>query len=190
MTNLIKQAQTNVVQAELIIERCQQYNVPYALVESLDGVLHSYIQRINSGQMKTLDYDDIYGLANVFAFASMLGAIEAPNVDTRAANALINLYQQARPGDPTAIANRIRDVVDHMEPARQSEFKQMANAWGRSLSQAIRSQDPAVMKAISNRLLKAVHTMNPAMERMAQRHGDGIGKQKIRASHLARQLGV
>lgn len=190
MLKLIKEAQAKDSRVDLIVETCELFKVPHTLLESLDGVLQQYVQRINGGQIQNLDYDDIYGLANIFAFASMIGVIDAPSVDTNAAHSLINLYQRARPGDPNAIGDQIRDAVENMTPDLQNKFKQLANVWGRSLSQTIQQPTPEKLKSISNRLLKAVYSMEDAMQRLQDIHGDKIFKSKVRAGQMSRQLGL
>lgn len=190
MLKLIKEAQAKDSRVDLIVEACELFKVPHALLESLDGVLQQYVQRINGGQIQNLDYDDIYGLANIFAFASMIGVIDAPSVDTNAAHSLINLYQRARPGDPNAIGDQIRDAVENMTPDLQNKFKQLANVWGRSLSQTIQQPTPEKLKSISSRLLKAVYSMEDAMQRLQDIHGDKIFKSKVRAGQMSRQLGL
>lgn len=187
---LIKEAQAVKDQVALIVENCVQYKVGHPLLESLDGVLHTYIQRINSGEMQNLDYGDISALANVFAFASMLGVLETPELDPNGANAILNLYKRARPGNPDAVADQIAQTIDHMDPNLQSKFKQLANAWGKSLSQTIQRPTPEAMKAISNRLLKAVHRMAPVIQQLQSQHGDAIMKKKVQGGILSRQLGM
>lgn len=190
MLKLIKEAQAKDTRVELIVEACKMLKVPHTLLESLDGVLQQYVQRINSGQMKNLSHDDIYGLANIFAFSSMIGVIDAPSIDANAAQALINLYKRARPGDTDAIGDQIQNVVRNMEPDLQTKFKKLANVWGRSLSQTIQNPTPEAMKAVSNRLLKAVYSMEGAMNRLQDIHGEDIFKSKVRAGQMSRRLGL
>lgn len=190
MLKLIKEAQSVDTTLALIVENCTKYNVSKTLLESLDGVLHKYVQGINSGELQNLDYGDLHALANVFAFASMLGVLEVPEIDPNGANAILNLYKTARPGNPDATASQIDRAVARMAPDLQSRFKQLANAWGKSLSATVQRPTPEAMKAIANRLLKAIHTMAPVIQKLETTHSDAIMKQKVRGGILSRQLGV
>lgn len=187
--SLIKHAQQQKDAIELIIEACEQHKVPMSLLESLDGVLHSYIQKINGGQMRRFSYSDVSALANIFAIASLIGVTDASGLDTTSANGIINLYKSARPGNSDHTADEIQRVVDELPQHFQSKFHNLANAWGKSLSQTVQNPTPESMKAVSNRLLKAITLMTNAINRMEQQHREGITKSAVQ-SNSWRQSGV
>lgn len=188
--NLIKEAQQLHQQVALMVESCNKYNIKPALLESLDGVLHTYVQGINSGKITTLSYDNISELATIFAFASMLGAVDAPQVGMSGANAIINLYKRARPGDENNVASQIESVVDGLDDNLQAQFKQMANSWGKTLSAAIQQATPDIMKMVSNHLLATINRMQPVIQQLQAKHGDAIYKKQMQNGILSRQHGL
>ena len=188
--NLIKEAQQLHQQVALMVESCSKYNIKPALLESLDGVLHTYIQGINSGKLTKLSYDNISELATIFAFANLIGAVDAPKVDTNGANAIINLYRRARPGNNDAVADQIDNVVDNLDPDLQGKFKQLANMWGKTLSVTIQNPSTEALQAVSNQLLQTVHKMQPVIQRLQSQHGDAILKKQTQSGILSRQLGL
>jgi hypothetical protein len=180
--SLIKEAQELQTSAQLIVEACEKYNVPTSLLESLDGVLHSYIQRINGGQMARFAHGDLYALANIFALASMIGATDASGLDTTTANGVLNLYKTAKPGDNDQTTHDIQQMVDGLPAAMQQKFRTLANAWGKNLQITIEKNDPATMKNISNRLLKAVTLLQTAVGKIESQHRENIDRSSVQAA--------
>ena len=181
--NLLKKAQAVHSEIDMIIESCEKYNVPKTLLESLDGVLHYYIQAINSGKMKNFDYGDLSALANIFALASMIGVTDASGLDTTSANHILNLYRTAKPGDGENIANEIEQAVDGMDQATQTKFKGLANAWGKNLSQIVQNPNPDSLKNVANRLLKAVTLLTGAVDKMETMHRGNITKAAVQSNN-------
>lgn len=187
--SMIKQAQSLFEQINIVAEAVLEHNIPLQLLESLDGVVHSYIQRINGGQMANFNYEDISALANIFALASMIGATDSTGLDTNAANQILNLYKSAKPGDAGSVGEDIERTVNELDPTMQAKFRNLANAWGKSLSQTIQNPTPVAMKSVSNRLLKAVTLMTSAIDKIEAGHGDNIAKSAIQSNNW-RQQGV
>lgn len=190
MLTLIKEAQQQHDSVQLVLENCAQMSVTPVLLESLSGILHTYIQQINSGKLKTFDYNNVSALANIFAFSTMLGALDAPSVDDSGANAIINLYKQVQPADPNGAATQIINVVDRLSNDKQAQFRQLANAWGKTLSNIMRQSTPEALKRVSNYLLRLTYKVEPVVQQLQNGHGDSIMKKKVRSGVLSRQLGV
>jgi len=183
MLKLIKEAQKTNEDVSIIVENCTKYGVSKDLLESLDGLMTQYARDINGGQMRQFDYGNVSELANIFAFAELLGAMGNKTTDPGAARAIINLYRKAKPGVEQTIVNLIYKIIDHLDPGIQQQFKQNANSWGNMLSHTLRSPTPENMKEVASALVGTAARLNTAMRQFEQNHTDVITKHRIQQTN-------
>lgn len=189
MLKMIKEAQQLDEASMLIIEKCVELNISMTLLEDLGGTMLSYVQMLKAG--RGLTHDLASDLANLFAFAELIGAIRnEQNVKPQVASDLLNVYRNVKPGESSNNYQQIQDTIDNLGPANQQAFRGMANKWGNQFSSVLRNKSPEAINGLANRIVQTVQKVRASVERLQNAHGDKIVQSKIAGSKLAQQLGV
>lgn len=176
MLKMIKEAQQIDETTMLIVEKCTELNVPTTLLENLGGTMLSYVQMLKAG--RGLSPDLAANLANLFAFAELIGAIRnETSIKPQIASDLLNVYRGVKPGQSDASYQQVMDTVDSMGPATQQAFRNLANKWGKEFSTAIQSKSPEAINALANHIVRVADRVQSAVHRLQWAHDNKTTKQ-------------
>lgn len=169
MLKLIKEAQQNDETSLLIVEKCIELKVTPLLLEDLGGTMLSYVQMLKSGRGLTPDLAS--NLANMFAFAELIGAIRnEQSIKPNVASDLLNVYRGVKPGQSNTSYQQILNTVDGMGPATQQAFRNLANKWGKEFSVAIQNKNPEAINALANHVIRTADRVRSAVHRLQWAH--------------------
>lgn len=188
--SMIKEAQQLDETVQLIVERCSELSISAVLLEDLGGTMLAYIQDVKGG--RGMSTDVAANLANVFAFAELIGAIRnEQSVKPNVASGLLNIYKTVKPSNSPESYGRIMATIDNLGPKLGQAFRTMANNWGNQLSALSNGQqNPARMEALASKMLAVATRAKQAAERLQSAHGDAIVQSRVQSGKLARELGV
>lgn len=187
--SMIKEAQHTDETSMLIIEKCVEMNVSMTLLEDLGGTMLSYVQMLKAG--RGLTHDLAANLANMFAFAELIGAIRnEQNVKPQVASDLLNVYRNVKPGESSTNYQQIQDTIDNLGAGTQQAFRKLANKWGKHFSSVLQNKSPEAVQGLTNNIVQVVQRVRASVERLQNAHGDKMVQNKIAGSKLGQQLGV